>query len=130
MKYNWIDIQQYYDEGHTVTECQEKFGFARLSWTKSVNAGRVKARPREKPLEELKPQSRGALKKRLIKLGIPYRCALCGISTWNEKPLTLQLDHIDGDHQNRVLENWRLLCPNCHSQTDTFCGKNVRRKRT
>ena len=43
---------------------------------------------------------------------------------YNGKPLTLQLDHIDGNPINNNLENLRFLCPNCHSQTDTFAGKN------
>jgi hypothetical protein len=42
---------------------------------------------------------------------------------WNEKKLTLQLDHINGIRNDHRLENLRWLCPNCHSQTETFCGK-------
>lgn len=65
------------------------------------------------------------LKKRLISEGIlVYKCAECGIESWNGKSLTLQLDHIDGNPHNHLLSNLRLLCPNCHSQTDTFCGRN------
>jgi 5-methylcytosine-specific restriction endonuclease McrA len=41
-----------------------------------------------------------------------------------EKPLRCQVDHADGDSTNNKLENLRLLCPNCHSQTDTFAGRN------
>lgn len=52
-------------------------------------------------------------------------CAECGLSDeWNDKPLVLQLDHIDGDPTNDLKENLRWLCPNCHSQTETFCGRN------
>lgn len=54
---------------------------------------------------------------------IPYKCAICGISNWQNKELKLQLDHINGDNHDNRLENLRWLCPNCHSQTDTFCGK-------
>lgn len=55
---------------------------------------------------------------------IEYHCAICGNpGNWNGKKLTLTLDHIDGDHYNNTLENLRILCPNCHSQTSTFCGK-------
>lgn len=61
------------------------------------------------------------LKKRLIEEGlIDYECEKCGISKWNDEPLTLHLDHIDGDSRNNKIDNLRLLCPNCHSQTDTF----------
>jgi hypothetical protein len=49
-----------------------------------------------------------------------YSCICCGISTWNDKPITLELDHIDGDPDNNMPSNLQLLCPNCHSQTPTF----------
>ena len=53
------------------------------------------------------------------------KCAICNMNPeWNNKPLTLQLDHIDGNHSNNNLNNLRLLCPNCHSQTDTYTGRN------
>lgn len=52
-------------------------------------------------------------------------CEECGITnTYNGKPIVLQCDHIDGDNDNHSLDNLRLLCPNCHSQTDTWCGRN------
>jgi hypothetical protein len=60
-----------------------------------------------------------SLRKHYLKL-VPYECRECGISEWNGKPLTLQLDHIDGDRTNNTLDNLRLLCPNCHSQTETW----------
>lgn len=60
---------------------------------------------------------------RLVKEGIvDYKCAICGLSMWRGKPIVLQLHHIDGDHHNNSLENLQLLCPNCHSQTDNYCG--------
>jgi len=66
------------------------------------------------------------LKKRLIIAGMLIEsCALCGIGVrWNDMPLVLQLDHINGIHSDNRLTNLRLLCPNCHSQTDTYAGKN------
>lgn len=52
-------------------------------------------------------------------------CAGCGLSdTYNGKPITLQVDHIDGDSDNNFPSNLRLLCPNCHSQTETWTGRN------
>jgi Zn finger protein HypA/HybF involved in hydrogenase expression len=70
------------------------------------------------------------VKKRLIKEKIlENKCSWCGIKdTYNNKPIVLQLDHIDGDNKNNETSNLRLLCPNCHSQTDTFSGKNTKRK--
>lgn len=55
------------------------------------------------------------------------KCFECKRSKWRGKKLILQCDHIDGNPKNNVLSNARLLCPNCHSQTDTFCKKNVAR---
>ena len=53
-----------------------------------------------------------------------YKCSCCGISEYNNKPLTLQVDHADGNAGNNSPDNLRLICPNCHSQTDTFSAKN------
>ena len=50
----------------------------------------------------------------------------CGLTEWKGKPISLQLDHINGDNLDHRIENLRLLCPNCHSHTDTFAGKNKR----
>ncbi len=66
-----------------------------------------------------------SLKRRLLKENrLEYKCACCGISEWQGKPLTLQLDHINGINNDHRIENLRFLCPNCHSQTETYAGKN------
>ena len=68
------------------------------------------------------------LKQRLINEGkMEYKCQKCGISEWLGNPLTLQLDHINGVNNDHRLTNLRFLCPNCHSQTDTYAGKNMGR---
>ena len=65
------------------------------------------------------------LKNRLIKEGIKSnKCEVCNITEWNNKTLIMQLDHIDGNPHNHRLENLRMICPNCHCQTETWCGKN------
>lgn len=53
-----------------------------------------------------------------------YFCAICSISEWQGKKISLQLDHIDGDAGNNHPTNLRLICPNCHSQTETYGAKN------
>ena len=67
------------------------------------------------------------LKLRLVKEGIlEYKCYEedCGINNWKGKILSLHLDHINGVNDDNRIENLRLLCPNCHSQTETYAGKN------
>lgn len=75
--------------------------------------------------------SRNAVRKRMQdRAGIenypPYVCDWCGLgNTWNGRPITLVLDHINGEYNDHRIENLRWLCPNCNSQTDTFCGRNI-----
>lgn len=66
------------------------------------------------------------LKRRLIKAGLlENRCAMCGLlPEWQGKPLVMRLDHINGIRNDHRLDNLRLLCPNCDSQTPTFAGRN------
>ncbi len=64
-------------------------------------------------------------KKREVILEEQDNKCLCGIETWNAKELSLELDHIDGNNRNNTRENLRFLCPNCHSQTKTFRGRNI-----
>lgn len=64
------------------------------------------------------------LRDKLVREGIKkYKCEECGISEWNGKQISLQIHHINGDNTDNRIENIMFLCPNCHSQTDTFCGK-------
>ena len=51
-------------------------------------------------------------------------CSVCGITEHNGLPIVLECDHIDGNHKNNTVDNLRLICPNCHSQTDTYKNKN------
>lgn len=57
-------------------------------------------------------------------------CAECNIDEWNGKPLSLECDHTDGNPYHNHIDNLRLLCPNCHSQTSTFKAKNKGNGRT
>lgn len=92
---------------------------------------------KKKPIEEILVENSDykdatKLKKRLIKEGIKEnKCENpeCGISEWHGKPISLQIHHINGVHNDNRLENIMLLCPNCHSQTDTYAGKNSNREK-
>lgn len=67
------------------------------------------------------------LRRRLIKEGIKKEeCEECHIVDWNNKRVAFELEHKDGDRTNHRLENLLILCPNCHSQTDTYRGKNTK----
>lgn len=55
-----------------------------------------------------------------------YACSICRIESWMDKPLTLDVDHIDGNPENFLPENLRLLCPNCHRQTETWGNSKVK----
>lgn len=62
--------------------------------------------------------------KRYLSEKYGYKCSVCGISEWNTKKIELELEHRDGNSENNVEENLCLICPNCHSQTDTYKAKN------
>ena len=69
--------------------------------------------------------SRASIRKTIIKENlIEYKCSECNIQTWNNKSLSLHLDHINGMNNDNRLENLRFLCPNCHSQTEIYTGRN------
>ncbi len=83
-------------------------------------------------LEEYLQNSAGVqsnkIRHKLLDEGIKeHKCECCGLTTWLEKPIPLELHHIDGDRTNNTLENFQLLCPNCHAFTDSYRGKNSRK---
>jgi DNA-binding CsgD family transcriptional regulator len=127
-RYDWMLIQRFYDDGHSVRECQSRFGFSRQSWSAAVARGAIVARPHGLPLTELLVdgvhRGRHNLKIRLVRSGVKRNeCETCGLSQWRGRPLNVALHHVNGDRHDNRLENLRLLCPNCHSQTDNFAGR-------
>ena len=111
----------------------EKFKQAQINKVKFIDYKKISEKSKEtwnkKLLEEdFNTLSFERLRKR-VKLEQSNKCNLCGIDSWNGKPLTLELEHKDGNHHNNERENLECLCPNCHSQTDTWRGKNKTNKK-
>lgn len=82
--------------------------------------------PDEEALVANAPHKLGNLdiKKRALRNGLKNECAICRLGPeWNGMPLSLQLDHINGVNNDHRMENLRILCPNCHSQTETYAGR-------
>lgn len=110
--------------------------FVQGAWNKGLtsetdervrNQAKQNRTPDEEVFIENSSYAPSKLYDRLLKLGWKSECSLCGISEWRGQPLRLHVDHINGNHTDHRLENLRMTCPNCHSQTDTYSGKNLGR---
>lgn len=67
------------------------------------------------------------IRKKLLEEKIKeHKCEQCGRTTWLDRPIPLELHHIDGNRHNNKIENFMLLCPNCHALTDSYRGKNCK----
>ena len=94
---------------HHAKAKEELFDLRYQSWLDGLDLGLVNSRP---------------LIRQFVTKRDGYNCKICGISEWNGKPIVLWTDHIDGDASNNSPDNFRLVCPNCDSQSETFGGKN------
>lgn len=102
---------------------QEGINFDKFKYQRKFDKKLI---PLEDVLVENSTYCRQSLKKRLIKEGLlENKCSECGLGNeWNGKPITLEIDHINGVSNDNRLINLRILCPNCHSQASTSNGRN------
>jgi DNA-binding CsgD family transcriptional regulator len=131
-RYDWAIVQEFYEQGHSVRACCEAFGFSTGTWQSAARRGLVTPRPGYKPVEEIfaanTRRNRGHLKQRLLRLGIKDgSCERCGLKQWRGEAISMALHHINADRLDNRIENLELLCPNCHSQTESYGGRNGHR---
>ena len=131
--HDWAEVQRYYDAGRSGRQCMKQFGICAAVWHNAAKNGKIILREDKPiPLEELtaanRITSRAHLRWRLLRAGVldPV-CAECGIVEWNSKPLSMHLHHINGVNNDNRLDNLQMLCPNCHSQTDSYSGRNSKK---
>jgi hypothetical protein len=128
-RYDWAVIRRFYELGHTVRECRERFGFDMSTWAEAVRRGDIVLLTAEQRLEAYaarrRPLRRASLKRLLLDAGLKREvCERCGLDKWRGRRLTIALHHLNGDPGDNRLENLQFLCPNCHSQTENYGGRN------
>lgn len=129
-----LELKQTGGSQSHIKQLIERFGIDTSHFTGCAHQRNKPARNRRNANEilvyrtgYLKKENRSALLRALLEIERKYVCITCGQnSVWQNKEITLQIDHIDGDNFNNCRENLRFLCPNCHSQTDTYGSKNAR----
>jgi Zn finger protein HypA/HybF involved in hydrogenase expression len=103
------------------------------AWTSGktvMQDSRLSKYSKEEIFSEDSPCSNSYVRKFVLKNKLKeYKCESCELVNWKNQNINLQLDHINGNRKDNRLENLRWLCPNCHSQTSTFCSRNVKSKR-
>jgi hypothetical protein len=99
--------------------------FTSRGWRKGEASPVTRVKPLKEVLVRDSTLGTSQLRKRLRRHGLlGHSCQICGVTEWMGRSLTLELDHINGVSNDHRLKNLRLLCPNCHSQTATFRGRN------
>lgn len=111
----------------TFNNCLKKLG---IDYKGNKGGKGIKLSPHRKTAEEYIKSTHinsDRLRRKLIEDGIKeQKCESCMLDKWLDKPISLELHHVDGDRFNNEFDNLQILCPNCHSQTDNFRAKNIK----
>ena len=111
------------NNGATLKRRIKEYGISTAHFTFHPKQLKTK-KPVEAYLSENTHITSSKLKEKLFSSGLKEnKCEICGADTWLGKRLICQLHHINGDNTDNRLENLQILCPNCHSQTDSYCGQ-------
>src|SRR3954467_7610425 len=95
-------VQEFYDRGHSISDCEAEFGMARATLADAAKRGDLRTRPQATPIDELLvsgiPRSRHNVKLRLLSSGLKTeRCEICGLTDWRGAPISFSLHHVNGD---------------------------------
>lgn len=100
--------------------------FTRQAWNRGMKFGARPVRQLSEVLIVGSTYQSFKLRQRLVFEGLKEaQCEECLATTWNGRPVPLELEHVNGRNDDNRLENLKLLCPNCHAQTPTYRGKNI-----
>ncbi len=127
---DWDAVQAYYEQVGSSRQCIKHFKMASKTFQRAAAEGKIVWRPRRKALEDILTEHStyptNHVKNRLFAVGLKDQwCEECGITEWNGKPISFELHHCNGINNDHRFENLRILCPNCHSQTQTYKGRNT-----
>lgn len=129
-------LKKLYTSGLSVAETAKRMKLSKNTVIKFLKEEMIEIRQNKIKSEDIFTEnsdvSRISAKRRVLKENlIDNECSECGLKdTWNGKSIVLVLDHINGVNNDNRIENLRLLCPNCNSQTLTFSGRNVKHSRS
>ncbi|UEM08572.1 helix-turn-helix domain-containing protein [Bradyrhizobium barranii subsp. barranii] len=138
---DWEAIQSELDAGTTLKEIADQYGITKSALQWAAKAGTIAYNPIHSAGMTAAEYAtafggkitvtafRRGMVRRLIEENGGAQCKNCGLAEWLGKPLPVELDHADGDTDNNAPSNLRMLCHNCHAQTPTFRGRNIKLKR-
>lgn len=140
-RHDYALIQKLVDSGMSTIDVRRRLGLSKDVMTRGFASGKLQNNPSRRNVSitsyiesfsgiSLTSCQAKRIKERLVtEMGWLWQCSWCKNHEWNGKPIPLALDHIDGDPTHNAIKNYRFLCLNCHSQTETYGWRNVLRKR-